>query len=76
MGIVGRLFAASYPLRLVFTLSMFLSCLPLSILFTTFNSMDGMLGLWKYFCFVTGFTMRVHGPKPPLDEPALWVANH
>ena len=55
---------------------MFLSCLPLSIVFTTFNYMDGMLGLWKFFCLATGFTMRVHGPKPPLGEPALWLANH
>ena len=76
MGFAGRLLASSPPLRLVYTLTMFLSCLPLSIVFTTFNYMDGMLGLWKFFCLATGFTMRVHGPKPPLGEPALWLANH
>ena len=76
MGLLAPLFARSYPVRLLYTLSWFLFCLPPSILFTSFNYMDGMLGLWRIFCFGTGFTMRVHGEKPPVDEPALWVANH
>ena len=76
MGLFQPLFKHFFPLRLAWALGWFLLCLPFSIVFTSLNYMDGMLGLWTVYTKAMGMTMRVHGEKPPLDKPALWLANH
>jgi 1-acyl-sn-glycerol-3-phosphate acyltransferase len=76
MGFVAVLFRHSYPLRLAWGMLVFLVLLPFTLLFSALNWMDGMLATWTVFCAAMGMTMRVHGERPPLDEPALWLANH
>jgi len=76
MGLLQPLFTHSYVLRLTWGLGVFACLVPFTLLFSVLNWMDGMLHIWTIWTAAMGMTTLVHGERPPLDQPSVWVANH
>jgi hypothetical protein len=75
-GPLAVLLARSEALRIVYLLLVFIPVSSMGLLISFTGRMGLMVPLWHLFAACMGVTQRVHGPKPPVDEPAVWVSNH
>lgn len=75
-GPVAVLLARSEALRIVYLILVFIPVSLAGLLISFTGRMGLMVPLWHSFAACMGVTQRVHGAKPPADEPAVWVSNH